>query len=144
MILKIQKIFEILENRGLVFWMPAGIILIGLLGALDSLTGNEIDFSFFYLAPIVLVTWSVGQRTGLLMSALSAFIMLGAESAAGQKYSQPDIYVLNTLIRAGFFMVVTYLVAELHKSHREERLAARTDFVTGAFNARYFTELLQM
>jgi diguanylate cyclase (GGDEF)-like protein len=141
--LKIHKIFEVLEYGGLVFWMPAGIVLIGLLGAVDSLTGNEITFSFFYLAPLVLVTWSVDQRAGLLMSALSALTMLGAEIAAGEKYSWPGIYVLNTLIRAGFFMVVTYLVAALRKSQREERLAARTDFVTGAFNARYFAELLQ-
>jgi diguanylate cyclase (GGDEF)-like protein len=52
--------------------------------------------------------------------------------------------VWNTLIRAVFYVIVTYLVAELHKARREEQLAARTDFVSGAANARYFHELLQM
>ncbi len=78
------------------------------------------------------------------MSSLSAFTLLAAEIAAGQIYSQPIIYVLNTLIRAVFYVIVTYLVAQLQKSRREEQLAARTDFISGAANARYFNELLQM
>jgi len=122
----------------------AGIVVVGLLGTVDSLTGNEITFSLFYLVPIVLVTWSVNQNAGLLMSFLSALTPLGAEIVAGQTYTHPIIYVLNTLIRGLFYIIVTYLVAELQKSRREERLAARTDFVSGAFNARYFNELLQI
>ncbi len=121
-----------------------GIVSIGLLGAVDDLTGNEITFSLFYLAPIVLVTWSVNRNAGWLMSFLSAFTLLGAEIASGQTYSQPIIYILNTLIRAVFYVIVTYLVAELQKLRREEQLAARTDFISGAANARYFNELLQM
>ena len=121
-----------------------GIGTIGLLGIIDTLTGNEITFSLFYLAPVVVVTWAADQSSGLLMSLLSAVTLLGAEIASGQTYSRPLIYVLNTLIRTVFYVIVTYLVAQLHKARREEQLAARTDFVTGAANARYFHELLQM
>jgi diguanylate cyclase (GGDEF)-like protein len=142
--LNIKRIFEILEDGHPIFWTAVGIGSIGLLGIIDTLTGNEITFSLFYMAPIVLVTWAVNQEAGLLMSLLSALTLLGAEIAAGQTYSSPTIYVWNTLIRAVFYVIVTYLVAELHKARREEQLAARTDFVTGAANARYFHELLQM
>ncbi|HKG53607.1 MAG TPA: GGDEF domain-containing protein [Anaerolineales bacterium] len=142
--LKIKRIFDILEDGHPIFWTAAGIGSIGLLGIIDTLTGNEITFSLFYMAPIVVVTWAVHQEAGLLMSLLSALTLLGAEIAAGQTYSSPTIYVWNTLIRAVFYIIVTYLVAELHKARREEQLAARTDFVTGAANARYFHELLQM
>jgi diguanylate cyclase (GGDEF)-like protein len=90
----------------------------------------------------VLVTWFVSQNAGLLISILSALTILWAELAAGQSYSHPVIYYWNALIHAGFFVLVTYLVARLQTSQREERLAARTDFVTGAVNARYFNELL--
>jgi diguanylate cyclase (GGDEF)-like protein len=139
----IKRFFETLEEGHPTFWTFAGIASIGLLGVIDTLTGNEITFSLFYLAPIVVVTWGVGQRAGLLMSMLSALTLLGAEIAAGQTYSSPSIYVWNTLIRAVFYIIVTYLVAELHKARREEQLAARTDFVSGAANARHFHELLQ-
>jgi len=142
--LKIKRMFEILENGHPIFWTMGGIASIGLLGIIDMLTGNEITFSLFYIAPIVLVTWAVNQNAGLLMSLLGALTLLGAEIASGQTYSSPGIYVANTLIRAGFYIIVTYLVAELHKARQEEQLAARTDFVSGAANARYFHELLQM
>jgi diguanylate cyclase (GGDEF)-like protein len=142
--LNIKRMFEILENGHPIFWTLAGIGSIGLLGVFDMLTGNEITFSLFYIAPIVLVTWGVDQNAGLLMSLLSALTLLGAEIAAGQTYSGPSVYVANTLIRAGFYIIVTYLIAQLHKARREEQLAARTDFVSGAANTRYFHELLQM
>jgi diguanylate cyclase (GGDEF)-like protein len=142
--LKLHRFSEALENGRPVFWLVAGLISVGVLGALDWLTGNEITFSLFYLLPIVLVTWGVNRRAGLLLSLLSTLMLLGAERAAGHTYSDPIIYFWNTLIRAGFFVIITYLVAELHKAQREERLAARTDFVTGVVNARYFNELLQM
>lgn len=142
--LKLYRISETLENRSPVFWIVVGLIAVGMFGAMDWLTGNEITFSLFYLLPIVLVTWVVGRKAGLLLSAVSTLMLLGAESAAGKAYSHPIIYFWNILIHAGIFMIITYLVAELHKAQREERLAARTDFVTGAVNARHFNELLQM
>jgi diguanylate cyclase (GGDEF)-like protein len=144
MALKIYRILEAIENKPPGFGYAVGIVSIGLLGALDFLTGNEITFSLFYLVPIVLVTWTVHQKVGLLMSILSALALLVAELAAGQTYSHPLIPFSNTLIRAVFYLVVTYLVSELKKAQKEEQRAARTDFVSGAVNARYFHELLQM
>jgi diguanylate cyclase (GGDEF)-like protein len=142
--LNIKRILEILEDGHPIFWTAVGIGSIGLLGIIDTLTGNEITFSLFYIAPIVVVTWTVHQEAGLFMSLLGALTLLGAEIASGQTYSSPSIYVWNTLIRTVFYVIVTYLVAELHKARREEQLAARTDFVSGAANARHFHELLQM
>jgi hypothetical protein len=81
--LNIKRIFEILEDDHPILWTLVGIGSIGLLGVIDTLTGNEITFSLFYLAPIVVVTWAVSQRAGLLMSLLSALTLLGAEIAAG-------------------------------------------------------------
>ena len=144
MALKIYRILEAIENKPPGFGYAVGIVSIGLLGAMDFLTGNEITFSLFYLVPIVLVTWTVNQKAGLLMSILSALALLVAELAAGQTYSHPLIPFSNTLIRAVFYLVVTYLVSELKKAQKEEQRAARTDFVSGAVNARYFHELLQM
>lgn len=142
--IEIYKIFEALERKKPLFWAITGILLVGLLGVLDYLTGNEIISSLFYFMPIVLVTLGVSQRYGLFVSFLSALTLLAAEIFAGQTYSHPIIYFLNTLIRTVFYSFVTYLVAALHKSQQEERMAARTDFVTGAVNARYFNELLRM
>ena len=139
-----KSFLEAMENRSPLFWTAAGIAIIGMLGILDYVTGNELTLSLFYLIPIVLVTWFVNRKTGLFMSFISGLTLLGAEIAAGQTYSHPIFYLLNTLVRTLFYVVVVYLVSELQQSRKEEQLAARTDFVTGAVNARYFNELLQM
>ncbi len=115
-----------------------------MLGVADYLTGNEITFSLFYLAPVVLVTWAVNRTAGVSLSFLSALTLLVAAVAAGQTYSHPGIYVWNTLLQTLFFVVVTYLVAEVHRARKEEQLLVRTDFVSGAVSRRYFDELLQM
>ena len=141
---RVQNFLETLENKSPLSWTVTGILFIGLLGILDYATGNELTLSLFYLIPIVLVTGEVNRKTGLFMSFLGGLMLLGAEIAAGQTYSHPIFYLLNTLVRTSFYIVVVYLVAELQKSRREEQLAARTDFITGAVNARYFNELLQM
>jgi diguanylate cyclase (GGDEF)-like protein len=141
---KAKQFFETLENKSPLFWTLVGFAIVGLLGILDSITGNELTLSLFYLIPIVLVTWAVDHKTGLFFSFISGMTLLSAEMAAGQTYSHPIFYLLNTLARTLFYVVVVYLVAELQKSRKEEQLAARTDFVTGAVNARYFNELLQM
>jgi|RhiMetdeSRZDD1v2_1073273.scaffolds.fasta_scaffold406663_2 diguanylate cyclase (GGDEF)-like protein len=139
-----KRFFGALETRSPLFWTVAGIAIIGLLGILDYATGNELTLSLFYLIPIVLGTWAVDRKTGLFMSFISGLTLLGAEIAAGQTYSHPIFYLLNTLLRTLFYVVFVYLMTELQKSRIEEQLAARTDFVTGAVNARYFNELLQM
>jgi diguanylate cyclase (GGDEF)-like protein len=141
---KAKDFFEALENKGPLFWTVTGVITIGLLGLIDYATGNEFTLSLFYLIPIFLVTWAVDWKTGLFMSFISGLTLLGAEIAAGQTYSHPVFYLLNTLVRTLFYMVVVYLITELQKARKEEQLAARTDYVTGAVNARYFNELLQM
>lgn len=142
--LKLDKLFQLFEKRQPGFWAWLGGLLVFVLGVVDYQTGNEIVFSLFYLIPILLVTLAISEIAGLYASILSALILLAAEIAAGQSYSHPAIYFWNTAIRAVFFSFFSYLVAELYQSHREERQVARTDFVSGAFNARFFYELLQM
>ena len=139
-----DKIFESLEKRGSSFWTIGGITSVVLLGIVDYLTGYEISFSLFYLAPVAAVTWYVNQKLGLMVSVLSAMTWMVAEIAAGQRYTYPIIFLWNTLIRFGFFSIVTHLVSELNKAHKAQHALARTDYISGAINARSFNELVEM
>ncbi|HSB02312.1 MAG TPA: GGDEF domain-containing protein [Anaerolineales bacterium] len=139
-----NKIIESLEHRSRPFWIAAGILCIGLLGIVDYLTGYEVSFSLFYLAPIAAISWFANRNLGLTMSVLSGITWLTAELAAGQDYAHPIIYLWNTMIRFGFFVLVACLVAEVRSAHEVQRLMARTDYVSGAVNARYFNELVEM
>src|SRR5512146_1270201 len=93
--LKTQKVLETFEKKTPLFWTVMGTAFVGLLGLADYLTGNELTFSLFYLAPIVLATWNVNQAAGLFLSFLSALMLLTAEIAAGKTYSHPGIYFWN-------------------------------------------------
>jgi diguanylate cyclase (GGDEF)-like protein len=62
----------------------------------------------------------------------------------GEEYPHPVIYFWNTLLRLGFFIITTYLISELHKTQKKVETLARTDYVTGAVNTRYFHEVLEV
>jgi diguanylate cyclase (GGDEF)-like protein len=133
-----------LENWSKPFWAMIGFILITVLGILDFLTGYEFSFSLFYLLPISLVGWFAGKRLGIAASTVSATVWLIADILSGQYYSHLVIYVWNTAIRFGFFIIVTLLLAELKKALEHEKNLSRTDRLTGATSADFFYDLIQI
>ena len=58
------------EGRSQIFWIIASTILVGLLGIVDYLTGNEFSFSLFYLLPICLTAWYANRLAGIFTSSL--------------------------------------------------------------------------
>lgn len=133
-----------LEKRSKLFGILVGFTLIGVVGSLDFLTGYEIAFSLFYLIPISLVTWLTGRRLGIVASLASAAVWLISDLAAGNSYSHPGIYVWNTLMGFGFFLIVTFLLSTLRKAMEHERELSHTDYLTDAVNSRFFFDLLQI
>lgn len=139
-----QKIFALLEKRSPYFWISLSLVIVGLLGLVDYLTGNEFSFSLFYLIPVSLTAWYVGSTAGMVFSVLGAITWLAADLVIGENYPSKLVYLWNTLIRFGFFAIVSYLMSELHQAQNKMQTLARTDFVTGAFNSRHFHELLKI
>jgi diguanylate cyclase (GGDEF)-like protein len=141
---KAARLVDILEHGNRHFWMAVGVVSVILLGILDYLTGEEFAFSQFYLLPIILVTWATDIRVGFLLSLVSSLTLMGAEILGGQLYSDPIMYIVNTFVRVSFYFIYAYLIESLKISRKKVQWAARTDFVTGVFNRRYFQELLGM
>jgi len=133
-----------LEKQNKPFWVITGIVLIAGIGIIDFLTGYEMAFSLFYLVPISLVTWFAGRRLGVWASIVSALVWLFADIAAGDTYSLHAIYYWNFSIRLSFFIIVTLLLSALKKAFEREKELAQLDSLTGAFNTRYFSELLKL
>jgi two-component system sensor histidine kinase KdpD len=48
------------------------VVFVGVVGSFDYVTGEEITLTFFYLMPIVLVTWNLGRAFGLVVVGLAA------------------------------------------------------------------------
>jgi diguanylate cyclase (GGDEF)-like protein len=133
-----------LENRNRLIWIIAGGALIAAVGVIDYLTGNEVAVSLFYLIPIALLTWLMGRRLGIAASVISAAVWVGTDIAAEETFLPVSIYIWNTFIVLGFFLVVVFLLSALRKALEHERELAQTDYLTGAVNPRFFFELLQM
>lgn len=136
-----MKAPAVFEHRGPWFWTVVGMALVSVLGYIDYITGYELSFSLFYLIPVCLVAWYSSRGLGLVISMLSAVAWLMADVASGHTYAYPALHVWNMLIRLGFFVVVTLLLAALRDAHEVEQQYARTDFLTGLLNARQFHEL---
>jgi diguanylate cyclase (GGDEF) domain len=132
------------NKRSKIFWGSTGFIMVVLLGMADYLTGYELSFALFYLIPIALVAWFGGKRLGLLISAASAIAWFSADFLSGNRYLNPSLYVWNTLLRLGFFLVVTLLLSALQQAYIVNQELAQTDYVTGAISVRHFYELTRI
>ncbi|MGC1377915.1 MAG: GGDEF domain-containing protein [Anaerolineales bacterium] len=137
-----MKIFADLEKKSHLFWIITGLISVAGVGVFDTWTGSEISFSLFYLIPILFVTWFAGRKPGLVISLAGAVAWFAADALAGHTYSQPGIRYWNAAVRLGFFVIVTFLLPALKELEREKEMA-RTDYLTGAANRRFFFELVQ-
>lgn len=132
-----------LERQSNPVLLAVSIVLIIFLGIIDYLTGFEFSFSFFYLIPVSIIAWGIGKNAGLSISVLCAVTWVGSNLLAGETYTNNFIAIWNTLMRLGFFSVVTLLIHTLHIVLEEERSLARTDPLTGALNRRAFYAILE-
>lgn len=120
-----------------------GLVLIGIVGVLEFLTGYEVEFSLFYVLPVAFVTWFTNHSLGVIASLVSAGVWLGTDVASGHLYPQLFTPLWNTFIRLSFFVIITLLLSALKRAMEHEAQSARTDNLTGAINTRAFYELLQ-
>jgi diguanylate cyclase (GGDEF)-like protein len=136
-----DRLLGFLAKRSRRTMAVSALILTGLLGVLDFLTGYEISFGVFYLLPVSLSAWYVSSRYGFTMSILTAATWLGANALTdpASERSAP-LLIWNATTRLGFFLVTTLLLTRLRQALERERLLARTDGLTGLLNVRAFDE----
>lgn len=119
------------------------LLLIGLIGMIDHLTGEEIAFSIFYLVPVATTAWIDGKVAGIFMSFVCGGVWLDVDLTAGHEYTQSWIPLWNMSVRIGFFVAVAIILARLKVALDLEEHLARVDGLTGCWNARHFLELVQ-
>ena len=126
---------ESLDRR---LFFACSFLIVVILGYLDYLTGFEYSFSLFYLLPIGLAAWFIGRGSALILSALSAISWAVSNAMAGQTYTHPSIGFWNTIIRLGFFVIVSLLIASIRSALKREKELSSTDSLTGLMNLRMF------
>ncbi|MEO5696440.1 MAG: GGDEF domain-containing protein [Burkholderiaceae bacterium] len=131
-----EMINSYLSARSNVWIASTSILLIGLIGLLDYLTGYELSFSLFYLLPVALGAWYAGPRAGAAACVASVLVWLWVDSAAGHSYSHGAIPFWNGLVRLGLFGVVAHLLWRLRAALDAQTALALHDDLTGVLNAR--------
>jgi diguanylate cyclase (GGDEF)-like protein len=118
------------------------LTLAGVVVAIDALTGPSLSFSFFYVLPLVIVTWRFGRPAALSGSLVAAAVWLAVDVATGPDQAL-SVSLWNSLIRVGFFLTITGLLTSLRSAMVREAELARVDPLTGLANRRAFAETAQ-
>jgi diguanylate cyclase (GGDEF)-like protein len=134
---------EVVKKVNKPIWLGLGLLLLGGVAFLDYSTGVEYSFSLFYLLPISLISWTISERFGLAFAILSSCVWIAVDIWSGNRAANLFAYIWNAAARLGFFLLPVFII-RLNRAMQRERIFARTDFLTGVLNARYFRELAQM
>ena len=118
-----------------------GLALVALLGVLDYATGPDLSLEIFFLIPVCLVVWFSGRRAGLFMSVLSTVSWFTADAVAKPSILTSLIPYWNAAMKGGLLLTVAYILPLLKEALEREKALARTDYLTGAVNKRYFLEM---
>lgn len=118
------------------------LVMIAVLGFLDYISGYEMSFSIFYLVPISYAAFFAGAPAGIFISMVSAVTWLAADLSYGHQYSNVAIPVWNMITRLGYFILHTLLLSKFVKLHGVTRNLSITDPLTGAYNWRFFEEVV--
>ncbi len=126
-------------------WIVLGVLLLSMVAFLDYITGVEFSFSLFYLLPISLISWAINERLGLVFAFLGSCVWIAVDIWSGNSNRTSNLfaYMWNATARLGFFLLPVFMI-RLNRALQREKELARTDFLTGVLNARFFHELAQM
>ena len=134
---------EVVKRVSKPIWLGLGLLLLGGIAFLDYSTGVEYSFSLFYLLPISLISWTISERFGLVFAILSSCVWIAVDLWPGNRAVNLFAYAWNATARLGFFLLPVFII-RLNRAMQHERILARTDFLTGVLNTRYFRDLAQM
>jgi diguanylate cyclase (GGDEF)-like protein len=121
-----------------------GVVLLGVIGYLDYVSGYELSFSAAYLIPIFLLAWGSGWRAGLAGAVASVAIRTAADLLGGLHYSHPALIYGNAGMRFALFAGAALVLSALRRMVDDQRSLAATDHLTGAQNSRAFRETLRL
>jgi hypothetical protein len=113
-------------SRGLV--LGGCLLLLGLLGYLDYVTGYEMSFFVFYSVPVGVAAWWLGRWPAIGAALAATVTWLVADFLSGAKYSSPFFYYWNGAIHFLAFMINAVTIAKIKNDlDRQQALAAELE-----------------
>lgn len=100
-----------------------GLVLVGILGVADYMTGPELFFLEVYLLPVILVAWFVSERAGIFVSMASAVCWFIDDVVGRAPHTQPAVPYLNVSVKLLVFVMFIHVVVILKEALQREKLA---------------------
>jgi diguanylate cyclase (GGDEF)-like protein len=126
-------------------FLVVGIILMLLIGLLERHTKPGLPFSIlFYLIPVCVAAWYSGFWQGFLIAGLSIITRFYSETRVDIFHLSNFDFLLEIAVRLVFFIFIVFLLAKLRLLLDREKKMARTDYLTGLANRRYFMEISEL
>jgi diguanylate cyclase (GGDEF)-like protein len=120
-------------------WFEA-LLLAASVSIIDFVTPFDLNFSIFYLFPVIFATWFISRKAGLFIAVASVVSWVSLDIVAGVHFSSPLVPFWNAGVRSAFFFIVLILVSVMKESKVREAALARTDSLTGVANGRSFAD----
>lgn len=137
-------------------WWQAALLATAIvgLGTLDYLSGPDIGFSLFYLAPVAWSGWYLPAPASLSLALVATACWLGADFGW---HGVNLVSLWNGFVRFGIYFSVAWLTSQVRRDQGElralndrlkslldeEQHLARTDSLTGLPNRRLFLDKLR-
>jgi len=104
------------------------LALLGLIGAVEYITGRDFALSAVYLVPICWACWAAGRGIGIVLAIAGAVTWFMADLKSGFVYPRPWIPYWNALMLFVLFLTVVYLLSAFQAAHcrLEETVGLRT------------------
>ncbi|HET6369686.1 MAG TPA: diguanylate cyclase, partial [Nitrospiria bacterium] len=124
--------------------MVEALILAIVIGILDYRSGVDVSLMIFYLVPIFIAAWCIGNWAGILLALGSSAAWFFEDVLSSTPHSHPLIPYWNAAVKIGFFLIIAWLMSSFKNTWDLNRKLARTDDLTGAINRRFFFELASL
>lgn len=122
------------------------IVLVALVPAilvLDHMAGREMSLHLFYVVPVALAAWTLGQGGGYVIALAAGAAWAFVAIASQMPGKLPATVAWDIVSTFALFLFVAHLVARHRRFVEAIRSMARVDAETGALSRREFDRLLE-
>ena len=97
------------------------VVVTGLIGVLDYVTGDELDLFILYLVPIAWAAWTTSSRVALSLAVLSGMLWFTANVYLGHAFSQPLLGGWGVLVMLATFIGCSLATSRIRGLLERER-----------------------
>lgn len=114
------------SRRSRVFRAASVAVIFVAIAALDIATSPDLSFLVFYVLPVLLASWFLGPRQGLLVSVASVGVWTLDDLLTQRIYSHPAVPIWNRGGELAFFVFLAWLAGVL-KTALEREVRERSE-----------------